>query len=465
MAVTCATLSASDCAAVVVLVRQRLATQPWTVTRVDVHSGVLCPQMWELSLAMCLPPRAPSYYVIATLAGTTQVAFLEVTLPSPQTGRPNIDVEVASIAVPRVAPPLPTSALVSPSLVDDAGTFGASGLWATRGSHLYLSTDYGATWVQRSLVPGVALDVYAGDVLSSVFVLDASHAWSASPGPGSTPYTGEGPLYDHLYIVVSGTSDGGRTWHSVTPPGDWAGTRPVLAFADARHGFLQVAYLRFGGPGAVFATDDGGATWRQVSGAEWLGAVFGATDVQTLWAGNQGDAGPVTRPILDVSRDSGRTWTDARLPGLVGDIYVNDTLGAPPVISGLDGAVAVSALSSANPAAVLIFRTTDDGRSWVRVASLAQNNEDSVSVAVIDATHFVAVDPAVLTVQSTADGGTTWHVAPTVGLNGAGLLHFWDPMHGVAIGQLSDGPAPAAGLSRTADGGRTWAPVLLPTTP
>ena len=87
--------------------------------------------------------------------------------------------------LPTPSPSAPTPA--APSLVDDAGTFGPSGLWATRGSQLYLSTDYGATWVQRHMVPGVALDAEQGDVLSNLFVLDANHAWTATPDPAQRP--------------------------------------------------------------------------------------------------------------------------------------------------------------------------------------------------------------------------------------------------------------------------------------
>jgi hypothetical protein len=363
----------------------------------------------------------------------------------------------------------PPSAPASPaSLVDDGGFFGASGLWAARGSHLYLSTDSGATWVQRSLVPSVALNVNQGDVLSNVFVLDATHAWSASPGPGSTPYAGQGPPFDHLHVVVSRTSDGGRTWQSVKVSGDWGGTEPVLAFADARHGYLLLAGLRFGGPSVVFATSDGGVSWRQEPGSVSngrLGSIFGVTSSQTLWSGNQGDAGPVERPILDVSRDGGRTWSDARLPGLIGDIYVNDTLVAPPVITGLNGTVAMLAESSANPAEFRFYRTTDGGLSWVQVATVAQNEKGSVQVAIIDPMQFIALDPEAGVVRSTNDGGVTWQASPMSAFGVASRLRFGDPDHGAAIVQLGNGPAPAAGMLRTTDGGRTWLPVSFAVTP
>jgi hypothetical protein len=360
--------------------------------------------------------------------------------------------------------PQPTVAPSAPSPIDDGGTFGANGLWAVVGDQLHLSTNGGDTWAQRSLVPGVALDVTSGNVLSSVFVLDASHAWTASPGPGSTvPYGGQGPTFDHLHVLVSRTTNGGATWQSVSIPGDWGGTQPVLAFPDQQHGFLLLSGLR-GGPGStVFATADGGAAWQRVGGAKSLGSVFGASDATTLWAGNEGDAGPVARPILDVSRDGGRTWTDARLPGLVGDIYVNDTLVAAPVFSGDDGAVAVVAGSTDNPPDVRFYRTTDDGGTWSLAARTDLNQNGSVGVAVIDPEHFAVIDSGPGQVTTTSDGGATWQRSQSSRVGAVLRLRFWNALHGVAVVEQSNGPSPAAGLLRTTDGGKTWAPVSIAT--
>jgi photosystem II stability/assembly factor-like uncharacterized protein len=358
-----------------------------------------------------------------------------------------------------------------PSPIDDGGSFGASGLWAVVGDQLDLSTDAGASWVQRTLVAGVALDAASGNVLSSVFVLDASHAWTASPGPGSTvPYDGQGPQFDHLHVVISRTTDGGMTWQSVELPGDWGGTQPVLVFADDQHGFLVLSGLRGGPASTVFGSTDGGATWQHVGGADSrgsdsLGSVVGTSDATTVWAGNEGDAGPVARPILDVSRDGGRTWADARLPGLVGDIYVNDTLVAPPVFAGSDGAVAVNAASTDNPPDVRFYHTSDGGRTWLLAARMPFDETGPGGVAVIDPRHFVVIDSRSGVVQASSDGGATWQQSTSSGLGAALRLRFWNPIQGAAIVLEGNGAAHNAGLLRTSDGGQTWTPVTLTAAP
>lgn len=363
---------------------------------------------------------------------------------------------------PALASPHSTGSPAIATPIDDGGIFGASGLWAVAGGQLYLSSDFGGTWVQRTLVATVALDATSGDALSSVFVLDSDNAWTASPGSGSTvPYGGQGPGYDHLYVVISRTIDGGASWQSVTIPGDWGGTQPILAFADAQNGFLLLSGLRGGGSSVVFSTTDGGATWQRVGGADSLGSIFSASDATTLWAGNEGDAGPVARPILDVSRDGGRTWGDARLPGLVADILVNDNPVAPPVFSGSDGAVAVIAASTGTSPIARFYRSSNGGHTWVLAAQVHIGESGSTGVAVVDPLHYVVIDSHTGQLQATSDGGVTWQPAASSGLGAALRLRFWDPGDGAAVVQMTNGQAPAAGLLRTTDGGRTWSPVVI----
>jgi photosystem II stability/assembly factor-like uncharacterized protein len=362
-------------------------------------------------------------------------------------------------------PPTSTAIAISPSApsrIDNGGFFGTSGLWAVVGNQLHLSTDGGDTWVQRSLVSAAGLDAADGDALSSLFVLDANHVWTADPGPGSTvPYGGQGPQFDHLHVVVNRTIDGGVTWQSVDIPGDWGGTQPILTFADDQHGFLLLSGLRGGPASTVFASADGGATWQRVGGAEGLGSVFGASDATTVWAGNEGDAGPVGRAILDVSRDGGRTWVDAALPGLVGDMSVNDTLVAPPTFAGSDGAVAVIAGGTDDPRDVRFYRTSDGGLTWSLAARMPVGDSGSAGTAVIDPAHYLVIDPLAGIRQVTNDGGATWQQSASTGLGSALHTRFWDRLDGAAVALIGNGGAHNAGLLRTNDGGQTWTLVFL----
>ena len=149
------------------------------------------------------------------------------------------------------------------------------------------------------------------------------------------------------------------------------------------------------------------------------------------------------------------------MPGLVGDIFVNDNPVAPPVFSGQDGAVAVIAASTDTSPMVRFYRSSDGGRTWVLAAQVHIGESGSTGVAVVDPLHYVVIDSHTGQLQATSDGGVTWQPAASSGLGAALRLRFWDPRNGAAIVQMTNGPAPAAGLLRTTDGGRTWSPVVI----
>ena len=327
--------------------------------------------------------------------------------------------------------------------VDVAGTFAGGGVWAATADRLGISVDGGRSWSYRALPRFATVDV-----------LDRTHVWVVSPGPGSVwPYGGQGS-FDTLHLIVRRSTDGGRTWRSVALPGNFGGTTPVLAFADARHGYLLCAGERGGGASVLLRTDDGGATWRTVrSPGVTLGSVFSASGVGVLWSGTQGDAGPVERPVLDVSRDAGRTWTDARLPGLVGSLFATNTVLAPPAFFGSVGIVAVE-YEPTDGQALAIYRSVDSGHVWRRAATVAEPNGASAFVA-MDATHWLIATGDGL--RRTADGGRTWSSFTPKGLPGSLItwLQFSDPRHGAALVSGGAHTTPAD-LFVTIDGGATW---------
>jgi photosystem II stability/assembly factor-like uncharacterized protein len=210
----------------------------------------------------------------------------------------------------------------------------------------------------------------------------------------------------------------------------------------------------------VLRTRDGGRTWRTVRVVDfYLGSVFSASGGRVLWSGTQGDAGPVERPVLDVSRDAGRTWRDARLPGLVGSLYATNTVLAPPAFFGRTGIVAVGH-ESITEQAVTIYRSVDGGGTWRRASNLVVPT-GAWAFAARDATHWLVVTGKGL--RRTADGGRTWSSHAPKGLppGPATLLQFSDPEHGVAFISVAGYAAPGD-LYLTTDGGETWTRAATP---
>jgi len=363
-------------------------------------------------------------------------------------------------AAPSATPGAPT---IPSAAADQAGTF-PGGLWATRGSTLLISSDAGASW-QRSAIPTAA--VYLG---TSVFVLDREHAWSITPGPGTTPF--DGSSSDVLHLVVHRTADGGRTWQQAAVPGNYAGTGSWLVFVDPQHGYLMCSAIRGStGLSTVLRTDDGGRTWSVAGTGSWLGSMFSASDATTVWAGAEQEAGPVVHPLLDVSRDGGRTWEAAPLPGLVGPSEQGvggamRYLTEPPLF--LSPTTGIVSIATDDPGGTVssFFRTADGGRTWSRAGGIAfpiSAGPDSGGPAVLDARDWLLPVDYPTQLEATADGGATWHSLATSGLP-AGSIISWmaglDPTHAAALVSGPWYPEPDE-LFLTSDAGRSWRPAAL----
>ena len=344
---------------------------------------------------------------------------------------------------------LPSSPVVnSAPLIDEAGSFAPGGLWARRGPDLYLSSDGGESW-QKSTIQAEP---------TSVFVLDSQLAWTVTLGPGSTN-TGD-PIHDVLHIVVNRTTDGGVTWQSTAVDGNFAETHPVVTFADANRGYLVTAPQRFSlDMGAVFRTDDGGGSWHRVGLADSLGAYLSAQPGGTaLWAGADGWAGGIGPLLLRFSPDGGASWATVDLPGFAGarspDRYL---LGPPVFLTASDGVLAVT--GSQSPAHVSFLRTANGGLSWSATMPVAAANFGSP--AIVSAEHWLAAAAVGASIAETTDAGASWRRIDSVGIADPIMwLGFADALHGAALVQIGNTPAPMR-LFVTGDGGATWAPARL----
>jgi photosystem II stability/assembly factor-like uncharacterized protein len=204
------------------------------------------------------------------------------------------------------------------------------------------------------------------------------------------------------------------------------------------HGFLMSAATRFSdGISTVLRTDDGGAIWM-VAGRELaLDPLFAASDRSTLWAGTpQGAAHSKTSPLLEVSRDAGRTWHDARLPGFEGRVGGDDVWLDGPMISPdpVNGLVTVGAMD-AGVAHTRLYLTINAGQSWTVLSDRAMHAASGP--ALLDATHWLLrlVNPFGL--ATTSDGGASWHDIATNGIGNGGWIVWMgglDARHAIAVG-------------------------------
>ncbi|WP_436987075.1 WD40/YVTN/BNR-like repeat-containing protein [Streptomyces sp. enrichment culture] len=223
--------------------------------------------------------------------------------------------------------------------------------------------------------------------------------------------------------TVLRTTDGGRSWRNVSPPG--AGElqfRDVEAF-DARR--AVVLAIGEGEASRVYRTDDGGATWTESFRNTDPRAFY---DCLAFFDHRHGLAlsDPVDGKFRILSTaDGGRTWT------------VLPDRGMPPAQDGEAGfAASGQCLVTSGPKDVWL---ATGGAAHARVLHSADRGHTWTSAG----TPLPAGDPA----------------------RGVFALAFRDRAHGLAVGgDFRPGePSPRA-AARTSDGGRTWRPAAAPPT-
>ncbi|HEY3182819.1 MAG TPA: YCF48-related protein [Gaiellaceae bacterium] len=374
--------------------------------------------------------------------------------------------------------------------------------FAVHGRTLLRTTDAGRSWRRAATLPFPGRIDFA----------DARHGWldgrrglrATSDGGRSwrSLRTPCGP-YDSVHVALAdgaigfalcggqpatieqqkrlyATIDGGRTWRlraSARMPS--AGHAAGLVFRDALHG--AVIANRVG----VYATVDGGLHWRTalftddgpfVAAVAWPSArtryallsdgelarqdgargrwrlvyphtlpqpnVFAfADDLRGVGAGRAGlvyDPGAVVATV-----DGGRTW---RARGRIAGV---DSVSQLIRVSraGLY-AVALAHRSSGE----LLYRSRDDGRSWVRVGTPA--GARFFNVAFASPEHGVLGDDR-RRLYATGDGGRSWRVVSRA--IGQSVLAFGQPHVGYALFDQT--------LYRTRDGGAHWRVLATPLRP
>lgn len=307
-------------------------------------------------------------------------------------------------------------------------------------------------------------------------MLDADHGWGIAGAEGEDQH-------------VVRTEDGGRTWLDVSPP--------VLTYAlqdcgiqshgqfesasSAWIGYTEVVDASdggcvLGGVSDLWATEDGGRSWRMSSFVQRNSDTFGAIGagfpilefVDSLhgwtWRGFFLGAGSSAYE-LHRTEDGGRTWQ------LMPDGYVFRVTGLDFLDRNHGWATTSYPLGYSPP--LSLNQTHDGGITWERsevplpddpanLSSCSVHSPVLRSAAAGEVTVGCAardLEPAWYRYQ-TADGGHSWRiqsipVQPEQRVSGlVGWIHSRPP------GEPQSDPAnPQCTLSWTHDGGRTWSEV------
>jgi photosystem II stability/assembly factor-like uncharacterized protein len=239
--------------------------------------------------------------------------------------------------------------------------------------------------------------------------------------------------------TLARTIDGGRTWTR----GNVSTSEDVLdvAFPTPTSGYALDS------AGGLFRTTDAGATWRTLDTGTTArpAAVDAPSSTVVLLAGPRG----VRR-----STDAGTTF-DA-VPG---------RLVATARLRGLDRAGSASV--AYGPAAIL--RSVDRGRTWLRVPRPGAGRRSSgklvADVDFVDArTGFVLAADGAL--YRTDNAGRNYTALPGVGTHTALGMSFSSARSGyLVIERFGDVTRRSGFLLRTRDGGATWYPQFVVSTP
>jgi photosystem II stability/assembly factor-like uncharacterized protein len=244
------------------------------------------------------------------------------------------------------------------------------------------------------------------------------------------------------------TTDGGRTWQrSIARPRNTATDTLIFSplstilegimFADSLVGYCS-------GPGGIYRSDDGGATWRDISDSTMAGGVWGCycTSRDTVYAVVDGCGGP---QAFYRSTNGGQSWSSF--------------LGSEPN-SGLTDVVMFSSqgLGYASSSG-RIWRTLNGGQSWTVFARTGAPNtvvenvwQEDLSIS--GRSFLVPLSGlscggggAFGGARFSTDNGQTWREVQTGRvMYGTFLL---DSLRGWAVGN-------EATALYTADGGRSW---------
>jgi hypothetical protein len=331
---------------------------------------------------------------------------------------------------------------------------GGSG-YALTGSALLLTSDAGSTW-RAATPPGlVAADIRAVDFIDpeNGFVVAAA----GTEGQG---------------FALWRTNDSGVTWTSspLAMPTSVDVAAPISITApDTSHVSLSLSIqqgLPLRGPGVILESSDGGQTWSHaVLPAD--GSIEFTTPAEGWLAA---DDGGVYR-----TRDGGGTWRRVAFPAPT-EFHSTLPSAEPPTFSDPTQAVLPVTFRRGSRAAVSFLASHDGGSTWQSAATITGHRvfapTDTVPVAIVDATHWMAFPHGGRRAVSLTNGKVAQTVATTgLPFSAPGFelkdVSFASASTGWATVSTCEKPAGSRcprseALYRTVDAGATWNPLNVP---
>ncbi len=316
--------------------------------------------------------------------------------------------------------------------------------WALTGEAFLRTENGGQTW-QELAPPGLAAVDGA-----SFYARSAQSAWLLLP---------DGQLFR--------TADGGQTWQTSSVPFQGG----ILQFLDDQAGFAS-SVLGVGAGNsyiAIYGTEDGGQTWRQVfahepgeqaslpGGGQKSGIAY--RDAQNGWV--TGNIPMDNFAYFYRTRDGGASWEVQDIPvvQISGGAFVETQ---PPVFFSETDGLMLTRYVGIDPFVnyTVIYKTTDGGETWQPGAAAPTY----APVSMLDMDHVWVwglfeqeTQPGLLI---SVDGGQGWASIPAApNLAGEVIsLQFVSRQVGFA---LRGAVYPSTSLYVTYDGGANWS-LLIP---
>lgn len=357
----------------------------------------------------------------------------------------------ATTAVPTLAQPTPTqpapTAVPSPSLPAVANAVLRSfemvdyqNGWAASETMVLRSSDGGVTW--RNATPkdapailGAAFQVKAVSPLA---------AWVLIPDAA-----------DYKKGTLFRTADGGQTWQANEVPfgGGW-----IQFQDDKKYAVLMADRGVAAGSQAVdlYQTSDGGATWMLVyhvdpenpadQGITFGGDKSGVAFLDSTRGWITGFIPMDGATYLYATQDGGKTWKQVQL-GLPAGWQQAQIDTKPPVFFGSKEGI-LTLQASTNVGQMVFYVTHDGGDTWQPTTPL----KASGMVSIPTANDIIVWNGG--TLQYSPDAGQTWQErTPNVDLSQSLIaVQFADSKTGWALSQ----DANSTRLYCTTDGGLTW---------